>query len=320
MTPARAWVAGLAGLLFAVASLPGCAPSDGDPIVEVDAGTPAAGVDESTTTALSDNENTTPSVETSPTSAAIESTTGDRGNPVAAGCDIGPVPASAGLDPFYTQGCRIDGFWVVANDVVDPEAIIRAAETVAPIFAADERLAPTLAAIGLRLGIIGRNQRTTEMPEYQDLNEAFPETDWDARARGLGATLERPLVSAGEENVLCLPDDRYLGEDILLHEFSHVLHEFGYTTLDSGFDDDLLTAYEVALDEGTWNGTYAETNHHEYWAEGVQSYFGRNLTAEPSDGIHGPIGTRAELEAADPALHTLIDRWLGGVELPARCR
>lgn len=286
MTSTRGWV-GVIGFLFAIAPLPGCSPPDNDSIADIDPSTSEAGVEASV--------------------------------PAVAGCDIGPVPPSAGLDPFYTQGCRIDGFWVVAHHDVDPEAIIRAAGTVERILATDERLASTLAADGIRLGIIGRDQQTTDMPEYRDLNTAFPETDWDARARGLGATLDRPLVSAGEENVLCLPDDRYLGEDILLHEFSHVLHEFGYTSLDPGFDDELLAAYHMALDEGSWSGTYAETNHHEYWAEGVQSYFERNLAADPADGIHGPIDTRTELAAADPALHALIDRLLGGVELPPQC-
>jgi hypothetical protein len=235
------------------------------------------------------------------------------------GCEVGPVPASARLDVFYTQGCQVDGFWVVANEVVDPVAVTRAADTVERIFTTDDRLAPTLAADGIRLGIIGRSQRTTEMPEYRDLNEVFPETDWDSRARGLGATSERPLISAGEENVLCLPGDPYLGEDILLHEFSHVLHQFGYRAFDSDFDTELSAAFEATMDNGTWDGTYAATNPDEYWAEGVQSYLGRNLTAEPADGIHGPIDTRAELEAADPALFTLIDDRLNGLTLPPRC-
>lgn len=324
MTPVRRWCLTLAGLAFTAAMLSACSASDdGTDDVATQSPTTEPGV---TTRATSEEgETTVLSVETTPTSATVESTTDETGEgsnrPAAAGgCQVEPVPAAAGLDPFYTQGCRIDGFWVVANDVVDAQAIEQAADTVAPILAADPQLAATLTETGIRLGVIGREQRTTEMPEYRDLNEVFPETDWDTRARGLGATVERPLVSAGEENILCLADDRYLGEDILLHEFSHVLHEFGYATLDPDFDADLFAAYQQAVDRGTWNDTYAGSNHHEYWAEGVQSYFGRNLTAEPADGIHGPIDTRAELEVADAALYALIDQRLGTVELPPQCR
>ena len=35
-----------------------------------------------------------------------------------------------------------------------------------------------------------------------------PNTDWDERARGLGGTLDLPLSSAAEENVMCHDDDR----------------------------------------------------------------------------------------------------------------
>lgn len=324
----RRWVTRVAALVFGLALVSGCSPSD-ESAVNADAQAPAIAEPSTTTPSSQGDETTVLDVEVDTSNMAGGTTIdgaadgneghGSGGSEGTGGCVVEPVPPSTGLDPFYTQGCAVNGFQVVANEVVDPEAIVRAAATVGRVLAADDRLSTTLAGTGVRLGIIGRDQRTTEMPEYRDLNEAFPETDWDTRARGLGATLERPLVSAGEENVLCLPDDRYLGEDILLHEFSHVLHEFGYAVLDPGFDADLFTAYEQAMANGTWADTYAATNHHEYWAEGVQSYFGRNLTADPPDGVHGPIDTRAELEAADPALYALIDQRLGTVELAPQC-
>ncbi|MEL7209973.1 MAG: hypothetical protein AAGK32_17355, partial [Actinomycetota bacterium] len=156
-------------------------------------------------------------------------------------------------------------------------------------------------------------------PEYRDLNEVFPEVDWDLRARGLGATPERPLVSAGEENVLCSAGDRYLGEDILLHEFAHTLHEQGLAIVYSSFQADLVAAYDQAVAEDIWADTYAATNPAEYWAEGVQSYFDRNEESNPPNGIHGPIATRQALADADPTLFGLIDRYFAGVELPASC-
>ncbi len=234
-------------------------------------------------------------------------------------CVIQRVPEAAGLDPFYTKGCRVDGFWVVANEVVAHAAVLLAGDTVAAIFATDPDLADAIASSGIRLGVIGADQRLTEMPEYRDLYEVFPDTDWDNRARGLGATAERPLVSVGEENLLCLPSDRYLGEDILLHEFAHVIDEQGFSVIDPLFVTALSEAYGRAVDDGTWADTYAAENPYEYWAEGVQSFVGRNLTADPADGIHGPIDTESELAAADPALHALIDGRLGGLDLPPSC-
>ena len=44
---------------------------------------------------------------------------------------------------------------------------------------------------------------TSDMPEYRNIYTQFPGTDWDARARGLGATPFIPLSSVGEGNVVC---------------------------------------------------------------------------------------------------------------------
>lgn len=42
--------------------------------------------------------------------------------------------------------------------------------------------------------MIAPEERTTDVPEFADLNQAFPEEDWDERARGLGASLWRPVT------------------------------------------------------------------------------------------------------------------------------
>lgn len=253
---------------------------------------------------------------TSDSTTSDPSTSGAGSSP---GCVVAAVPADAGLDPFYEQGCQVEGMWVVANGVVDPEAVRLAAGQAAAVFEARPDVAAAIGETEIRLGVIGAEQRLTEMPEYRDLYEVFPGTDWDNRARGLGATVERPLVSAGEENLLCLATDVYAGEDILLHEFAHVIHQQGLAVVDPTFDADLVAAFEVAVPSPAWDATYAETDINEYWAEGVQSYFERNLTSDPPDGVHGPIGTRDELADADPLLFDLVDQHLGAVVLPPHC-
>lgn len=177
-------------------------------------------------------------------------------------------------------------------------------------------IAAAIADAGVRIGLIGRDQQTTDMPEWADLNEAFPETDWDVRARGLGATPERPLVGAGEENLLCLAEDRYLGESIFVHELSHTIHEFGARVVDPTFEQRLVDAYFDASDAGLWAGTYAMENEAEYWAEGVQSFFDTNLS---DDLQHNDIDSRTELEAYDPVLFALIVEIHGVPDWRPRC-
>ena len=78
-------------------------------------------------------------------------------------------------------------------------------------------------------------------------------------------------------------------------------------------------AYKQAMDAGLWSNTYAATNQQEYWAEGVQSYFDTNIEANPSNGIHNHVNTRAELLAYDRRLHDLIQSAFGSTPRPRIC-
>src|SRR5262249_23865271 len=152
----------------------------------------------------------------------------------------------------------------------------------------------------VRLAVMSPKEQTTEIPEHSDLK---PKEYWDKRARGLGATHARPAVSCGEENLLNLPGDRYSRENILVHEFAHVIHEMGLIAIDAKFDARLREAYDRAMKKGLWKKTYAATNHKEYWAEGVQSYFDTN---DANNAQHNDVDTREKLEKYDPELFRLI--------------
>jgi hypothetical protein len=156
-----------------------------------------------------------------------------------------------------------------------------------------------------RCVVIGTSEHTTDMPEYRDL---YPRKWWDVRARGLGATDARPAVSCGEENLLSLAGDPYSTENILVHEFAHAIHEMGLVDVDPSFDKRLRKAFDRAIAAGRWVGTYAGTNHMEYWAEGVQSWFNTNRT---DDDLHNSVDTRVELVAYDPPLAALCKEVFG---------
>ena len=67
--------------------------------------------------------------------------------------------------------------------------------------------------------------------------------------------------------------------------------------------DRLEAAYKNAKETGLWKGTYAISDVHEYWAEGVQSWFDTN---RHDDNQHNHVDTREELETYDPLLYKLI--------------
>ena len=64
--------------------------------------------------------------------------------------------------------------------------------------------------------------------------------------------------------------------------------------------------------KGLWKGKYASVNHHEYFAEGVQSWFDNN---RPPDHDHNHVDTRKELIEYDPALADLCREVFGETKL-----
>ncbi len=214
-----------------------------------------------------------------------------------------------GLDGFYKKYLDASGLPVISSWIVYDEALLLTRDIVnhmvsgIPPEALDRMIED-----GVRVGVIGRNQITSDMPEYSDLNEAFPGSPWD-NYRGLGPTLARPLASSGEENLLQLPGDIYAGENILIHEFAHAIDLMGLRPTVEGFEDELLKAYDKAMEEGLWHNTYAAVNSEEYFAEGVQSWYNANRFADPPDGVHNHVNTREKLKEYDRRLYDLLAKY-----------
>jgi hypothetical protein len=158
---------------------------------------------------------------------------------------------------------------------------------------------------GSRMCIIGYNEFTTDQPEFAHLK---PKNYWDARARGMGGSQTDPYCSAAEENLLAYPGDPYAAECILIHEFAHNIHLRGMVNLDPTFDRRLKETYRTAMTNGLWKGKYASVNHHEYFAEGVQSWFDNNRV---NDHDHNHVHLREQLIEYDPGLAAMCREVFG---------
>lgn len=234
------------------------------------------------------------------------------------------VPVQAhrlgGIPAFYTQRIDANGYPIVASAKVNPYALKEAAHLIDLMLAKRPDVREAMIASGSRLCIHAWNEFTTDLPEFARLGKiphaAFPKIApkdfWDARARGLGGSATDPYCSCGEENLLCYPGDPYSTENILIHEFAHNMHLRGLNNVDPAFDDRLKAAYVAAMKKGLWKGKYPGVNHHEYFAEGVQSWFDNN---RENDHDHNHVNTRAELVAYDPGLAALCREVFGDTEL-----
>jgi hypothetical protein len=217
-------------------------------------------------------------------------------------------PAALKVPARHTKCVSVHGFPIVAGPSVSDYALREAAYWVDKLLAARPDARAAMVRSGTRLCILGVGEFTCDLPEFAGLGQG-PDIDgvsardwWDARARGTGGSETDPYCSVGEENLLGYPGDPYSTESILIHEFAHSLHLRGMNAVDPTFDRRVRAAYDSAMAAGLWQGKYAATNHHEYFAEGVQSWFDNN---RENDHDHNHVNTRAELLAYDPGLAAL---------------
>ena len=225
-----------------------------------------------------------------------------------------PVPPTSAvrdafdLDPFYQQWIDVEGLPIVASTTVNPYALKEAAWLICQMIGHHPDVLRAMAQNNVRFAVMAYDEMTTDIPEHSDLR---PDFYWDRRARGLGSTPGRPAVSCGEENLLNYPGDPYRNENILIHEFAHAIHLTGLNTTDPSFDGRLKMAYQSAMRNGLWAGTYAASNKQEYWAVGVQAWFHMH---RQNDAEINHVNTRTELKDYDAALASLIGEVFGDTD------
>lgn len=219
---------------------------------------------------------------------------------------VAPVPEQVrqdfSLDPFYRRHVDADGLPVLSSGAPHDAALERACRLVVNMLSKRPDVRDKLVELRARFVVIGRDEGTADVPEYGFREKPQDERDAiNAQTRGIGGQ----AASCGEENLMCLDGDRYPSESICVHEFAHTIG-VGVYELDHGFGERLQAAFDAANAKGLLDGTYRATSPDEYWAEGVQDWYGTNARADPPDGNHNAVATRHALRAFDPDLHALV--------------
>lgn len=209
---------------------------------------------------------------------------------------------------FYSKYLNNEGIPIRSGDVVSDTALKIASGKINTLLKQIPIVRSNLVANGVELHIIGKNQQTSDLPEYWEMKglkyiDNGILTDVDTRTRGMGGI----YASCGEENLLGLPGDRYAGGyDICTHEFSHTIMGFG---LDSILLKKINLQYHSSIGKGLWKGAYASTNEQEYWAELSTWYFGAHGDfVQNTLTLSGP----SALKAYDLAGYNLLDSIYSG--------
>jgi alpha-glucosidase len=222
------------------------------------------------------------------------------------------VPASLGIDSFYKKYIDADGIPIVSSADVRDEALVRARRVIIQMLSKRADIKQYMVEKGCKVMIVGEKEEVCDIPEYAHIcNTPENIAYWNRRARGFGGAPEHEVsASCGEENVLGLLTDRYMGESILVHEFAHILHMVGICGTEADFNDKLESLRQNAIAKGLWKDTYCISNKEEYFAETVQSFFNCNRYAKTANGVHNSINTREKLKQYDPDMYRLLLQYL----------
>ena len=208
----------------------------------------------------------------------------------------------------YTQGCEVLGITILAAEEVDPIAIEQMADRIFNMLIDRPDLVVALNDVGVSGRVIGDDNRITSLPEFSELYDLYPGTDWNRRGRSFPGTDVIPIVAGGEENLMCLEETYYQDEDNFVRTMALTIRRFGLEVVDPVTNAAIDRAYQTAIAKGLWKNTLAEINSSEYWAEGTQSFFDTNLEEpedRPPNSSHNLVNTRAELSAYDPDLYAI---------------
>jgi alpha-glucosidase len=234
-------------------------------------------------------------------------------------------PARFKIDPYYTKFTWAREFTVLGRDASDV-ALLKANDTIRKVFAYRHDLLKALMADGVKLVVLGRAEKISDLPEYKSFKDV---KGVDALSRALDYTSETKLLVVGEENVLANPRQPSVGDNQVIRVFARALHrlcgarpvdpnwdkrgrdvqqyELRVKRLDVQFDEKLGELFEKAISAGKWKGTAAVHDQAAYWAEGVLAYFdAAGQDAAPHDAVH-PVSSREALKEYDFGLYTLVN-------------
>jgi alpha-glucosidase len=234
-------------------------------------------------------------------------------------------PTRLQIDSYYTKFTWAREFTVIGRGASD-ESLLKANDAIRKMFAYRHDILKALIADGVRLVVLGRKERLTELPEFKN---SPPADGVDPHSRSFDYRPETKLLVVGEENVLADPRES-AGDCRVIRLFARALYEVAgkrpvdpnwesrprgvwqqyelrVKRLDVRFDERLKQLYEQALDAGKWRGMPAGRDRADYWAVGVLAYFdAASVDTVPADTSR-PIHTRESLKEYDGDLHALVD-------------
>ena len=213
------------------------------------------------------------------------------------------IPEGKNIPSFYQKYIETEGLYVTSSGKVSDEALLKACDIISLMLAKRPDVKAHMVKKGCHVMIIGKDEETCDLPEFAHICNCEDRIKyWNWRARGFGGAPEDEFSSScGEENLLALPQDKYVGENILIHEFAHLIHTVGIVGVEPDFNERLEALRQNAIRKGLWEKTYAVSN---------------NRYAEPANGVHNWVNRRTKLKTYDPDMYRLLQEYFYEIEIP----
>ena len=203
-------------------------------------------------------------------------------------------PGSLDVSPIYQKYMNASGAHILALSDVSDQAMIQARDILYGMVSTRPDLLAAMTGTGLRIIIF--DDRTTSLPQLPEFKE-WPLAE--QRTGGFAVDGSGYTVAAPERYLQC--------GRLLIHEIAHAV-DYAVQTLDSQFSARRDAAYRNALEAGLWEGEYAVTDKHEYWAVAVEYWFHSETLA-------------TRLSRKDPEAAKLVKSVFGEAQLPfSSCR
>ena len=218
---------------------------------------------------------------------------------------------------WYKKYTHVRGIPIIASKRVNNRALLKAAAVTNKMLMGKKygkNIAKHLKRYRTRIGIIGQNERLTQMPEARHLDKSY-----DTKAAGLSIFGEWKfdnksnkwkeyyrIALTREMNVLQkgYPIDKWAwGSSLTQHEFAHNIHLAVFDNEYASLSKEIKRAYQAAMKKGKWKGAYAATNEYEYFAEGSELWFNHNFS-DPYGNTY--VKRREQLKKYDLALYRLL--------------
>lgn len=239
--------------------------------------------------------------------------------------NVGPPPARLELDPYYKKFTWARELPVLGTKASDA-SLLAANDLIRKLFAYRHDILKSLIAEGIRVVVLGREERLSDLPEIKALP---PDSGVDLVARSLPYSRATRLIVVPEESLERGTGTSLDPEPILLRELARSIplvparrpvdphfeargrelqqYELRVRRIDQEFERRLGELHAAALTRDTWKGTAAVQGPVEYWAEGVLAYFDAAGERPAPPGAPAPIVTREALRVHDADLFALVE-------------